>query len=50
MNEPAANATVYNLVVADFHTYFVGQTKLLSHDVTPREPTLARVPGLIEAP
>jgi hypothetical protein len=36
------------LVVADFHTYFVGNTKLLSHDVTPREATIAKLPGLVE--
>lgn len=38
--------TTYNLIVADFHTYFVGQSKVLSHDNTPTEPTNARVPGL----
>jgi Pretoxin HINT domain len=36
----------YNLVVADFHTYFVGESKVLSHDITPAEPTDALVPGL----
>ena len=36
----------YNLIVADFHTYFVGQAKVLSHDNTIREPTVALVPGL----
>ena len=38
----------YNLIVADFHTYFVGQGKILSHDNTIREPTEAVVPGLID--
>jgi hypothetical protein len=38
----------YNLIVADFHTYFVGKAKILSHDNTIREPTVALVPGLIE--
>jgi hypothetical protein len=38
----------YNLIVADFHTYFVGEAKILSHDNTIREPTVAIVPGLIE--
>ncbi len=38
----------YNLIVADFHTYFVGEAKILSHDNTIREPTVALVPGLIE--
>ena len=36
----------YNLIVADFHTYFVGPTRLLSHDNTVRQPAAAGVPGL----
>jgi len=36
----------YNLIVADFHTYFVGEVKALSHDNTPIEPTDVLVPGL----
>jgi hypothetical protein len=36
----------YNLVVADFHTYFVGKSKVLSHDNTIRKPTNMIVPGL----
>lgn len=39
-------AETYNLVVADFQTYFVGEHKLLSHDVTMRQPTRFVVPGL----
>jgi hypothetical protein len=39
-------AETYNLVVADFHTYFVGYRKVLSHDNTIRQPTRAVVPGL----
>lgn len=38
--------SVYNLVVADFHTYFVGKTMILSHDVTTPRLTNAKVPGL----
>ncbi|WP_197533658.1 polymorphic toxin-type HINT domain-containing protein [Symmachiella dynata] len=38
---------VYNLVVADFHTYFVGRGMVLSHDNAIREPTNAIVPGLM---
>jgi hypothetical protein len=38
----------YNLIVADFHTYFVGHGRILSHDNTIREPTEAIVPGLID--
>jgi hypothetical protein len=37
----------YNLIVADFHTYFAGDGKILSHDNTPRAPTNALVPGLM---
>jgi len=38
----------YNLIVADFHSYFVGEAKLLCHDNTVRRPTNAVVPGLLE--
>jgi hypothetical protein len=41
-------AETYNLVVADFATYFVGQQKILSHDFTMRKATAAIVPGLAE--
>jgi hypothetical protein len=41
-------APTYNLVVADFHTYFVGPAKILSHDNTIRLPTSTVVPGLME--
>jgi hypothetical protein len=40
---------VHNLVVADFHSYFVGQNKVLVHDNTYRTPTRALVPGLVAA-
>jgi hypothetical protein len=43
---PGGNGPAYNLVVADFHTYFVGGAKILSHDNTIRRPTDAIVPGL----
>ena len=36
----------YNLVVADYHTYFVGESRILSHDNTRRRPTSALLPGL----
>lgn len=39
-------APVYNLVVADFHTYFVGEGMVLSHDVMQPSPTNIKVPGL----
>jgi hypothetical protein len=39
----------YNLIVADFNTYFVGSANVLVHDNIYRQPTLAKVPGLVEA-
>ena len=36
----------YNLVVADYHTYFVGESRILSHDNTRRRPTSVLLPGL----
>lgn len=39
-------AEAYNLVIADFNTYFVSESGLLVHDNTPRLPTRATVPGL----
>lgn len=44
--ESAESAPTYNLVVADFHTYFVGKNAILSHDVLPPRPTNKIVPGL----
>lgn len=44
--EPAEEEPVFNLVVADFHTYFVGQSKILTHDITIRQSTTCVVPGL----
>jgi hypothetical protein len=38
-------ADVYNLVVGDFHTYFVGKNPILTHDVTVRQPTDMALPG-----
>jgi hypothetical protein len=48
--EPAAEAEAFNLIVADFHTYFIGGGEILSHDNTPRAPTNALVPGLNREP
>ena len=45
--QPATDAETYNLVVADFNTYFVGESGILVHDNMPRRPTRAFVPGLI---
>ena len=44
--EAGPKQKAHNLVVADFNTYFVGQRKILVHDVTPRRPTTSIVPGL----
>jgi hypothetical protein len=44
--EPAGEAKAYNLVVAEFNTYFVGERGILVHDNTPRRPTPAAVPGV----
>lgn len=44
--EEGTVAATYNMVVADFHSYFVGTERILSHDVTNRRPTEAIVPGL----
>jgi hypothetical protein len=38
--------TTYNLVVDQFHTYVVGEARILCHDNTARRPTNALVPGL----
>ncbi|MCE9555726.1 MAG: HINT domain-containing protein [Planctomycetes bacterium] len=40
------SAETYNLVVADFNTYFIGKSRVLCHDNTLRGPTKAVVPGL----
>jgi hypothetical protein len=39
----------FNLVVADSHTYFVGDHMVLTHDNTVRRPTNRIVPGLAAA-
>ena len=44
--ESSVSQPTYNLVVADFHTYFVGKSAILSHDVLPPKPTNKVVPGL----
>ena len=49
VTEQNFKAEAYNLVVADFGTYFVGKEGVLVHDNTYRSPTTAVVPGLIPA-
>jgi Pretoxin HINT domain len=44
--QSAPEVETYNLVVADFNTYFIGSSGILAHDNTPRRPTQAVVPGL----
>lgn len=44
--DPTKNGYSYNLIVADFSTYFVGDHGILVHDNTPRQPTSSLVPGL----
>ena len=46
--EDGGEMKTYNLIVADFNTYFVGESKILCHDNTIRQPTDAVVPGLLE--
>jgi hypothetical protein len=36
----------YGVLVADFHTFFVGQQRVLVHDDFPRKPTSALLPGM----
>ena len=44
--EKSDKEEAYNLVVADFNTYFVGDSGVLVHDNTPRTPTRTTLPGL----
>jgi hypothetical protein len=37
---------VYNFVVSEFHTYFVGEARLLVHDNSPMAESVCTVPGL----
>jgi hypothetical protein len=48
--EPASNEPAYNLVVDDFHTYFVGDVLVLSHDNRPPEPARGGLPGMPSSP
>jgi Pretoxin HINT domain len=46
--EEQGEAECFNLIVADFDTYFVGGNQLLVHDNMLRDGTSATIPGLIE--
>jgi hypothetical protein len=39
----------FNLIVADFNTYFVGDRLLLVHDNTPCRPPAVPVPALLQS-
>lgn len=43
---PQMEQTVYNLIVADFNTYFAGKQRFLTHDVTSRVSTDMALPGI----
>jgi intein/homing endonuclease len=44
--DPTSDGYSYNLYVADFESYFVGEHGILVHDNDPRQPTASIVPGL----
>ncbi len=44
--EAGPTELTHNLVIADFHTYFVGRSKILVHDITHAEDLRNIVPGL----
>jgi hypothetical protein len=46
--EDGEDAEAHNLVVADFHTYFVGKNRTLVHDNSAPRPLLGSVPGLVQ--
>ncbi len=43
----SGSQVTYNLHVADCNTFFVGQSRVMSHDVTQRQATDQTVPGLL---
>ena len=48
-NEIGSTAPTFNLVVADNHNYFVGESRLLSYDNSPLQPVAAIAPGVTAA-
>jgi hypothetical protein len=46
--QPAPDAETYNLVVADFNTYFIGSSGILAHDNTPHRSTHEVLPGIVK--
>ncbi|WP_172992299.1 polymorphic toxin-type HINT domain-containing protein [Lacipirellula parvula] len=45
--EQAEDMECCNLVVDEFHTFVIGQSQILVHDITCPQPTLAITPGLL---
>jgi hypothetical protein len=43
--EPDVDQECHNLIVDEFHTFFVGKSRLLVHDKSCPQPTTARIPG-----
>ncbi|MFM7516389.1 MAG: hypothetical protein ACKO3V_05565, partial [Pirellula sp.] len=46
----ADSVVTYNLTVDQDHTYFVGQSRVLSFDASEAIPTFYKVPGLAPSP
>ena len=45
--EDRSPSSTHNLIVQDFATYFVAQSRLLTHDITARQFTAVMLPGLV---
>jgi hypothetical protein len=46
--EKGEDIPCYNLVVDEFHTFFVGKSRILVHDKSCPAPTLAAIPGYVQ--
>jgi hypothetical protein len=46
--EQTGEAECFNMIVADFNTYFVGDAQVLVHDNNLRQVTTATVPGMVD--
>ena len=49
LDREAPEQEAYSLTIDDFHTYFVGRSRLLVHDNTRPLPVLGTMPGLVSA-
>ena len=47
--KPVDAGETHNLVVADFNTYFVGDRRILTHDITMPQMVTGGVPGELVA-